>query len=152
MASRVLILNGPNLNLLGVREPEIYGHQTLQDIETLCHAKAGPLDAVVSFRQSNHEGELIDWIHAARGAQDVIIINPAAYGHSSIALLDALKACALPVIELHLSNPLAREPFRHRSYVSLVADGVICGFGSAGYTMAIEAAVGLIERERETRQ
>ncbi len=151
MASRILILNGPNLNMLGVREPDIYGHQTLRDVEALCHATADPLDAVVSFRQSNHEGELLDWIHAARDTQDVIIINPAAYGHTSIALLDALKACALPVVELHLSNPLAREPFRHHSYVSQVADGLICGFGSDGYAMAIEAAVRLVDRKREAR-
>lgn len=147
MASRVLVLNGPNLNMLGIREPDIYGHQTLSDIEALCHAKAGPLGATVEFRQSNHEGELVDWIHAARDTQDVIVINPAAYGHTSIALLDALKACALPVIELHLSNPLAREPFRHHSYVTMVAAGLICGFGSDGYEMAIEAAVRLVERK-----
>ncbi len=151
MASRILVLNGPNLDMLGVREPDIYGHQTLRDIEALCHAKAEPLDAVVAFRQSNHEGALLDWIHAARDSQDVIVINPAGYGHTSIALLDALKACALPVIELHLSNPLAREPFRHHSYVSQIADGVICGFGSDGYAMAIEAAVRLAQRRRGLR-
>ena len=149
MASQILILNGPNLNMLGSREPGIYGYQTLRDIEDLCHAKAVELDAVVTFRQSNHEGELLDWIHSAHESQDVIIINPAGYGHTSVALLDALKASALPVIEVHLSNPLAREPFRHHSYVSLVATGVICGFGSDGYMMAIEAAVRLVERQQE---
>ena len=149
MASRILVLNGPNLNMLGVREPDIYGRRTLRDIEALCHATAAPLDAVVAFRQSNHEGELLDWIHAARDSQDAIVINPAGYGHTSIALLDALKACALPVIELHLSNPLAREPFRRHSYVSQVADGLICGFGSDGYAMAIEAAVRLARRKGE---
>ena len=149
MASQILVLNGPNLNMLGTREPGIYGYRSLQDIEDLCHAKAVELDAVVTFRQSNHEGELLDWIHSAHESQDVIIITPAGYGHTSVALLDALKASALPVIEVHLSNPLAREPFRHHSYVSLVAAGVICGFGSDGYMMAIEAAMRFAERKQE---
>lgn len=143
MAARLLILNGPNLDTLGVREPEIYGRETLDEIEARCRARAAALGAAVEFRQSNHEGALIDWIRDARGARDAIVINPAAYGHTSIALRDALKACGLPVVELHLSNPAAREPFRRRSYVSAVAAGVICGFGGHGYELAVEAAVGL---------
>lgn len=143
MAARLLILNGPNLDTLGVREPEIYGRETLDEIEARCRARAEALGADIEFRQSNHEGALIDWIRDARGARDAIVINPAAYGHTSIALRDALRACGLPVVELHLSNPLAREPFRRRSYVSAVAAGVICGFGGHGYELAVEAAVGL---------
>lgn len=143
MAARLLILNGPNLDTLGVREPEIYGRETLDEIEARCRARAEALGADVEFRQSNHEGALIDWIRDARGTRDAIVINPAAYGHTSIALRDALTACGLPVVELHLSNPLAREPFRRRSYVSAVAAGVICGFGGHGYELAVEAAAGL---------
>ena len=143
MAARLLILNGPNLDTLGVREPEIYGRETLDEIEARCRARAAALGAAVEFRQSNHEGALIDWIRDARGARDAIVINPAAYGHTSIALRDALRACGLPVVELHLSNPAAREPFRRRPYVSAVAAGVICGFGGHGYELAVEAAVGL---------
>lgn len=143
MAARLLILNGPNLDTLGVREPEIYGRETLDGIEARCRARAEALGADVEFRQSNHEGTLIDWIRDARGVRDAIVINPAAYGHTSVALRDALAACGLPVVELHLSNPLAREPFRRRSYVSAVAAGVICGFGGHGYELAVEAAAGL---------
>lgn len=143
MAARLLILNGPNLDTLGVREPEIYGRETLDEIEARCRARAEALGADVEFRQSNHEGALIDWIRDARGVRDAIVINPAGYGHTSIALRDALAACGLPVVELHLSNPLAREPFRRRSYVSAVAAGVICGFGGHGYELAVEAAAGL---------
>ncbi len=146
MAPRVLVLNGPNLNMLGTRQPEIYGRETLAEIEALCREKAHTLGAEIAFRQSNHEGVLIDWIHEARGTQDAIVINPAGLTHTSLSLMDALIACELPVIELHLSNPHRRESFRHDSYVSKIAAGVICGLGSHGYTLAIEAAVRLSER------
>lgn len=145
MAPRVLVLNGPNLNMLGTRQPEIYGRETLAEIEALCIEKARLLGAEIAFRQSNHEGELIGWIHEARETQDAIVINPAGLTHTSLSLMDALIACELPVIELHLSNPHRREAFRHDSYVSKVAAGVICGLGSHGYTLAIEAAVRLSE-------
>jgi 3-dehydroquinate dehydratase-2 len=139
MAKRVLVLNGPNLNLLGMREPDIYGHTTLSDIDALCHAAGDELGLAVDFRQSNHEGELVTWIQEARGTADAILINPAAYSHTSVAIHDALKAVGLPVAEVHLSNIHQREPFRHHSYVSAVAYGVICGFGAAGYTLALHA-------------
>ena len=146
MVPRVLVLNGPNLNMLGTRQPEIYGRETLAEIEALCREKANTLGAEIAFRQSNHEGVLIDWIHEARGTQDAIVINPAGLTHTSLSLMDALIACELPVIELHLSNPHRRESFRHDSYVSKVAAGLICGLGSHGYILAIEAAVRLSER------
>ncbi|MFK4809371.1 type II 3-dehydroquinate dehydratase [Devosia neptuniae] len=139
MAKRVLVLNGPNLNLLGMREPDIYGHTTLSDIDALCHTAADELGLAVDFRQSNHEGELVTWIQEARGTADAILINPAAYSHTSVAIHDALKAVGLPVAEVHLSNIHQREPFRHHSYVSAVAYGVICGFGAAGYRLALHA-------------
>jgi len=129
------VLNGPNLNLLGVREPDIYGRDTLADIEQRCVKAAG--EAQVVFRQTNHEGELIDWIHAARGRCAGILINPGAWTHTSVAIRDALVACELPVIEVHLSNVHKREPFRHLSFVSSIAVGVICGLGSQGYRMAL---------------
>ena len=144
MPKPIYVLNGPSLNLLGVREPDIYGTTTLEQIEAQCVARAADHGAGVVFRQSNHEGELVDWIQEARTEGCVIVINPAAYGHTSIALLDALKAAELPVIELHLSNPAARESFRRRSYVSQAATGVIAGFGAVGYTLAIDAAVRLV--------
>lgn len=140
MAATVLILNGPNLNLLGTREPEIYGHTTLAEIEAAVREAASALSLEIDFRQSNHEGELIDWIHAAREGASAIIINPAGYSHSSVAILDALKAVGLPVFEVHLSNIHQREPFRHHSYISQVARGVICGFGQMGYLYALDAA------------
>ncbi len=139
MASRVLVLNGPNLNLLGTREPDIYGAQTLADVEALCHETAAQCGLTVDFRQSNHEGELITWIHEAREAADAIVINPAGYSHTSVAIADALKAVGLPVAEVHISNIHQRESFRHHSFVSAVAFGVICGFGTAGYRMALVA-------------
>ncbi len=143
MTARILVLNGPNLNLLGTREPDIYGRRTLAEIEAACRAKADALGATLDFRQTNHEGVLVDWIQGADGAHDAIVINPAAYTHTSIALRDALKACGIPAIELHLSNLAAREPFRRHSHVSPVAAGLICGFGSLGYELAIEAATRL---------
>lgn len=144
MAYKVLILNGPNLNMLGTREPEVYGAATLSGIEDNCRVHAEELDIEIDFRQSNHEGELVTWIQQARGKAHCIIINPAAYTHTSVAIHDALKAVEVPVIELHLSNVHAREAFRHHSYVSPVATGVLCGFGADGYIMALDAAKRLI--------
>lgn len=135
----ILILNGPNLNLLGQRQPEIYGTTTLSDIEAACRKKASDLGLGIDFRQDNSEGALIDIIHDARGRHDGIILNAGAYTHSSIALMDAISSVDLPTIELHLSNVHAREEFRHVSYIARVALGVICGFGPAGYDLAIEA-------------
>ena len=143
MSKPIYVLSGPNLNLLGAREPEIYGHQTLEDVRKLCEARASSLGRTVVFRQSNHEGELIDWIQEARTQGCAVVINPAGYGHTSVAILDALKAVGVPVIECHLSNPAAREAFRHQTYVSLAATGTVCGFGAASYELAVEAAAGL---------
>ncbi len=144
MLPKVLILNGPNLNLLGTREPEVYGRATLADIEAACERRAAALGLATDFRQSNHEGELVGWIQQARTTHAAILINAAAYTHTSIALLDALSTFDAPVIEVHLSNIFRRESFRHRSYVSRAAHGVVCGFGSFGYEMALEAAARLI--------
>ena len=143
MSKPIYVLSGPNLNLLGIREPEIYGHQTLDDVRKLCEARAASLGREVVFRQSNHEGELVDWIQEARESACALVINPAAYGHTSIAILDALKMLSIPVVECHLSNPAAREAFRRETYVSLAATGVVSGFGAASYELAIEAAAGL---------
>ena len=143
MTRTLFVLNGPNLNLLGVREPEIYGRQTLADIEALCREAGSRLGLEIEFRQSNHEGQLIDWIHEAREVAAAIIINPAGYTNTSIAILDALKMFDGPIIEVHLSNIHRRESFRHHSYVSLAATGVICGLGAAGYRAAIEAIAGM---------
>ena len=137
MPQAILVLNGPNLNLLGKRQPHIYGHETLADVERDCRALAAELGFAVEFRQSNHEGELIDWIHEHRVSAAGIIINPGAFTHTSVAILDALNACEVPVIECHISNVHKRESFRHHSYVSLRADGVIAGFGTHGYQLAI---------------
>lgn len=139
MTKKILILNGPNLNMLGLREPEIYGHETLADVESLCKERAMTLGLDVDFRQSNHEGVLVDWIQEARQAFDGILINPAAYTHTSVAILDALSAAEKPVVEVHLSNIHTRESFRHTSYVSKIAKGVICGFGTFGYSMGLDA-------------
>ncbi len=144
MSKPIYVLNGPNLNLLGVREPHIYGTTTLDQVKALCEARAATHGRKIVFRQSNHEGQLVDWIQEARTEACAVVINPAAYSHTSIALLDALKAVDLPVIELHLSNPAAREDFRHHSYVSKAATGVIAGFGAAGYELAVDAAVRLV--------
>jgi 3-dehydroquinate dehydratase-2 len=143
MSKPIFVLNGPNLNLLGVREPHIYGHATLGDVRGRCEARARRFDRDIVFRQTNHEGELIDWVQAARTDACALVINPAGYGHTSIALLDALKSLEIPIVECHLSNPAARETFRHHSFVSLAATGVVCGFGAAGYELAIEAVCGL---------
>ncbi|MBR2572937.1 MAG: type II 3-dehydroquinate dehydratase [Loktanella sp.] len=144
MQHAILILNGPNLNLLGTRQPEVYGPTTLQDIEAICAAKAAALGVTVEFVQSNHEGVLIDRMHAARGVFDGIILNAGAYTHTSIALMDAVSSIMLPVVELHLSNIHAREAFRHQSYIAPVAIGQICGFGAAGYPLAMEALTGYL--------
>jgi 3-dehydroquinate dehydratase II len=139
MGKRILVLNGPNLNMLGKREPATYGKGTLADIQALCVEAAASFGLGLDFRQSNHEGELVTWIQDALGTADGIVINPGAYSHTSIAIHDALRAVALPVIEVHLTNIHAREPFRHHSYVSAVATGVICGLGPTGYKLAVHA-------------
>lgn len=141
----IYVLNGPTLNLLGTREPEIYGSTTLGQIAKLAAARARTHGLSVVFRQSNHEGELVDWIQEARLKGSGIVLNAAAYTHTSIAIHDALKALGKPIIEVHLSNPHAREPFRHRSFVSKVATGVICGLKEQGYLAAIDAMAVLIE-------
>ncbi|MBM3526025.1 MAG: type II 3-dehydroquinate dehydratase [Alphaproteobacteria bacterium] len=147
MAKKILVLNGPNINLLGKREPSIYGRETLATIESACKKRGQTLGLAVECRQSNLEGELVGWIHEAayggpkgKRAFDAIVLNAGAYTHTSIAIMDALKAAALPVIEVHLSNVHKREKFRHRSYITPVAEGVISGFGGLGYELAIEAA------------
>ncbi len=138
----LLILNGPNLNLLGQRQPEVYGTTTLAQIEDACRAKAADMGLTLRFEQSNHEGTLIDAIHAARGVEDGIILNAGAYTHTSIALRDAITSAEVPVVELHLSNIHARERFRQRSHIAPVAVGQICGFGPAGYLLAMDAIIG----------
>jgi 3-dehydroquinate dehydratase II len=146
MAKTVYVLNGPNLNLLGSREPEIYGRATLADVEKLCRATAKQHGLAVEFRQSNHEGEIIDWIQEARAKKAAgLVINPAGYGHTSVAILDALAALEVPVIEVHISNIHARESFRRRTYVSQVARAVLCGFGIHGYALAIDGLAVLID-------
>ena len=140
----VLVLNGPNLNMLGVRQPEVYGRETLGDIEAACRERAAELGIAVDFRQSNHEGELVEWIHEARDNADGIVINAGAYSHTSIAILDALLLCELPVVEVHLSNIYAREPFRHHSHLSKAAVGVICGLGAQGYLYGLDAITRLL--------
>jgi 3-dehydroquinate dehydratase II len=143
----VFILNGPNLNLLGVREPATYGYDTLADVEQRCLARAQALDLAIDFRQTNHEGQLVDWIHEAREAADGIILNAGALTHTSVAVLDALNAADLPIVEVHLSNIFRRESFRHHSYVSLAARGGIFGLGPQGYELALEAIAALIEAD-----
>lgn len=138
----IFVLNGPNLNLLGTREPEIYGYDTLDDIADRMSDVAERAGVSIEFRQSNHEGVLVDWLHEARAAGAMaVIINPGALTHTSIALLDAIKAIQLPVIEVHLSNPHAREAFRHKSYVGMAAKGTVAGFGPLSYMLALEAAL-----------
>jgi len=144
MSPLVYVLNGPNLNLLGKRQPEIYGRETLADVEAACRALAGELGLELRFHQSNREYELIDWIHEAREGAAGLAINPAAFTHTSVAILDALNACEFPVIEVHISNVHAREAFRHHSYVSLRADGVIAGCGTQGYELALRRLARLV--------
>ena len=141
----LLILNGPNLNLLGQRQPEIYGHMTLADVHELCDNKAKILGIDIEFEQTNHEGRMVDLIQVAKKTHDGIILNAGAYTHTSIALFDALTAVEIPAIELHLSNVFSREAFRHHSYISNVAIGVICGFGAHGYLLAIDAMLAHLE-------
>jgi 3-dehydroquinate dehydratase-2 len=138
---KILFLNGPNLNLLGKREPEIYGHTTLADIEKKVRESAAAFQAEIDFRQSNVEGELVNWIQEAKGKSDVIVLNAAAYTHTSIALRDAIAAVGVPTIEIHLSNVHAREEFRHKSLIAPVCSGQILGFGEKSYILAVEAAV-----------
>ena len=147
---RILILNGPNLNLLGTREPEIYGRRTLTEIGAACAERAGALGLTVEMRQSNGEGDIVGWIQEAPGGFAGIIINPAAYTHTSVAIPDALRFTGLPVIEVHLSNIFTREPYRHHSYVSPAAVGVICGLGGEGYVLAVEAMAGLIKQGKKS--
>jgi 3-dehydroquinate dehydratase-2 len=147
MTQSILVLNGPNLNLLGERQPGIYGTQTLAEIEEACRSRAADLGFKVEFRQSNSEGELVGWIQEARNGFAALIINAGAYTHTSVALLDALLACGLPVIEVHLSNIYKRDSFRRESYISKAAQGMICGFGGRGYRMALEAAQGILNPE-----
>lgn len=144
MPKPIYVLNGPNLNLLGARQPDIYGADTLDDIRKRCEARAAALGHTVVFRQSNTEGDLVDWLNEAAAAASAVVLNPAAYGHTSVALYDAIKAMQTPVVECHLSNPMAREPFRHHSYVSMAAAGVISGFGPRSYELALDAAAGLV--------
>ena len=145
-ARKVLVLNGPNLNMLGTRQPEVYGGTTLADIEAMCQAHGRGLGLGVECRQSNAEGELVGWIQDARGTHAGLVINPGAYSHTSIAILDALLAAEMPVVEVHLSNIHQRESFRHHSYASQAAHGVICGFGAAGYRMALDGLAEIIGR------
>lgn len=143
----IYVLNGPNLNLLGVREPHIYGKTTLEDIRHECEALAKALGFPLEFRQSNHEGQLVDWIQEARTEASALVINPAAYGHTSIALLDALKTLApVPVVECHLSHLATREDFRHQTYVSKAAAGIVAGFGAKSYELAVQAAAHLAQK------
>jgi 3-dehydroquinate dehydratase-2 len=149
MKKAIYVLNGPNLNLLGEREPAIYGTATLADLETLSQDVAAQLGATVVFRQSNHEGELVDWVQEARRQAGAVVINAGGYTHTSVALHDALKVLTIPVVEVHLSNPGNREDFRHKSLVSPAASGVIAGFGPLGYRLAIEAAVALVAKKKD---
>jgi 3-dehydroquinate dehydratase-2 len=144
MPKPIYVLNGPNLNLLGTRQPDIYGADTLDDIRKRCEARAAALGHTIVFRQSNKEGELVDWLNEAATAASAVVLNPAAYGHTSVALYDAIKAMQTPVVECHLSNPMAREAFRHHSYVSMAAAGLVSGFGARSYELALDAAAGLV--------
>lgn len=144
----IYILNGSNLNLLGEREPHIYGYTTLADIEASCHKTAAARTHGIVFRQSNHEGQIIDWIHEARREADAIVINAGAFTHTSLAIHDALKAFAGPIIELHITNVHQREAFRHHSYISFAATAVICGLGPEGYDIAADAAAMLVAKRK----
>ena len=145
MSKPIYILNGPNLNLLGTREPEIYGRMTLADVKSMCKERAKSRGLKIFFEQSNNETQIIDWVHQAIDDADGIIINPAAFTHTSVAILDALKNVPAPIIELHISNTHQREPFRHHSYVTQAATGLILGFGINGYVMAVDAMANMLE-------
>ena len=147
MSKPIYVLNGPNLNLLGTRQPEIYGKDTLEIIGRRCEAKAKALGYTVVFRQTNSEGQLVDWVQEANRDGCALILNAAAYSHTSIALYDVLLTLCIPVIEVHLSNPHVREAFRHTSYVSLAANGVIMGLGAVGYDLSLEAVIGLLDSQ-----
>jgi 3-dehydroquinate dehydratase-2 len=147
MRKTIFVLNGPNLNLLGKREPEIYGTETLDDVRGRTEARAREFGLEIDFRQSNHEGQLVDWIQEARETAGAIIVNAAGLTHTSVALLDALQAAELPVVEVHLSNIFRRDPFRQHSYISLGANGVICGLGAKGYELAVEAVAEIIKKQ-----
>jgi 3-dehydroquinate dehydratase-2 len=150
MTQTIYVLNGPNLNLLGTREPETYGRATLADVEALCRERAGGFGLAIEFRQTNHEGVLIDWIHEAGGRKAAgIVINPGGLTHTSISLRDAIAGVAVPVIETHISNIFAREPFRHVSHVAPVAKASICGFGVNGYALAIDGLAAMIGARRK---
>lgn len=149
MAKPIYVLNGPNLNMLGTREPAIYGSETLADLKARCEKTAKALSLAADFRQSNIEGELVTWIQEARAKAAGIVLNAGAYTHTSVAILDALQAAELPVVEVHLSNIFRRDAFRHHSYVSLGANGVICGFGPKGYDLAVEAMAELIAKGKK---
>ncbi len=148
MAKPIYVLNGPNLNMLGLREPAIYGTDTLDDVRKKAEARAKAVGLQIDFRQSNHEGELVTWVQEARDKAAGVILNAGAYSHSSIALLDAIQAAELPVIEVHLSNIFRREPYRQHSYISMGAKGVICGLGAKGYELALEAMADLLAAAR----
>jgi 3-dehydroquinate dehydratase-2 len=146
MTATIFVLNGPNLNLLGLREPEVYGSDTLNDIEDRVRARGKTLGFEIDFRQTNVEGQLVDWIQEARTKAKGLIINPAAYTHTSVALHDAIKVAGVPAIEVHLSNTYAREDFRHHSYVSPVAHGIVVGFGAYGYELALEGLARIVSK------
>ncbi|WP_331374053.1 type II 3-dehydroquinate dehydratase [Sinorhizobium chiapasense] len=148
MPSTIFVLNGPNLNALGKREPGIYGGQTLSDIEAMCKSEGKVLGFDVDFRQSNHEGTLVDWLHEAGDKAAGVAINPGAYGHTSIAMHDAIRAITVPVVELHLSNIHAREEFRHKSMIAPAVKGVICGFGAQSYILALHALKNLTDKSK----
>jgi 3-dehydroquinate dehydratase-2 len=148
MSLTIYVLNGPNLNLLGTREPHIYGSATLDDLRRFCEETAEALGVAVDFRQSNHEGELVDWIQEARTKAEGLLLNAGGYTHTSVAIHDALKVLTIPVVEVHLSNPGNREEFRHKSLVSPAAAGVVAGFGAYGYSLAIQAAAHLAKQRR----
>jgi 3-dehydroquinate dehydratase-2 len=149
MPNPIYVLNGPNLNMLGTREPEIYGHATLADVEKLCRSHAESLKFEVDFRQSNHEGDLVDWLQEARAKKAAgVVINPGGFSHTSIAILDAAIASELPIVEIHISNIYAREDFRRHSHISKIAKGTVCGFGIEGYRLAISGLVALIQAKK----
>ena len=148
MSKPILILNGPNLNLLGTREPHLYGSTTLAEVEAMCAARAKKRGLTIAFHQSNSEAQLVDWIQGGIIGCDGIIINAAAYTHTSVAIYDALSMVKAPIIELHISNPLKREAFRHHSYVTMAASGLICGFGVAGYPLAIDAMADMLDAKK----
>ncbi|MEQ8733535.1 MAG: type II 3-dehydroquinate dehydratase [Rhodospirillaceae bacterium] len=148
MSYKVFVINGPNLNLLGTREPDVYGHTTLADIEDVTVTAGKTLEIDIVFRQSNEEGVIVNWVHEAQRDGHGLIINAAGYTHTSVAIMDALLATQIPIIEVHLSNIYKREEFRHHSYISKAANGVICGFGSQGYVLAVNAMAKLLKSEQ----